>query len=202
MTKEHKNLLYLISKYSRSSQVENEEEIWMKELPLRVFIYEGITQGIFDYDYSPLSVEMIGGRRFLNISQESEDDIADLRELGLIENLKLSAVTYLLINAFKIKKSGLKVLNSTNGLSSEERNLIDKLCECPSCNEGLLETKINPHAESDTDIIIIFCRNPECNYEKYSEITKFEDVCYKTSPYIPNIQFYSFLDLDKKDGTL
>ena len=44
----------------------------MRELALRVFIYEGILKRVFDYDYSPISVEILGGRRYLNISQEGK----------------------------------------------------------------------------------------------------------------------------------
>ncbi len=189
MTDEHKKLYYLLSKYSHPARSKTEEEIWMKELPLRVFAYEGITKQVFKgYDYAPMSIEIAGGfgRRFLNISQEMEDDIADLRELGLLDCLKLSTTTYQVVNAYRIRE------NEKVQIPEEFKKEIDGLCNCPKCGQ-LLETRINPNPEEEEELIEIFCRNPACGVARYSNITAIEDVSYVTEAYIPNIPFYDLL---------
>nr|MDO8110345.1 hypothetical protein [Candidatus Sigynarchaeota archaeon] len=181
-TKEHRKLYYLISKYSATSKGGTQDEVWMKELPLRVFIYEGIVAKIFEgYDYAPMSVELPGGRRYLNISQEGEDDIADLREMRLIDCLKLSTETYLTVNAYRIRDEKAQLV-----IPDDFKAQIDKLCICPKCG-GLLETDIRQDPDDEDNIIVIFCRKESCDYQIYSGITKIEDVSYMTSPYIPNL---------------
>jgi hypothetical protein len=55
-----------------------------------VLIYEGIVNGVFDYDYAPKSEHVQGTLLFLNVSQEGMDDLADLREAGMLHVLLLS----------------------------------------------------------------------------------------------------------------
>ncbi len=196
MTDEHKKLYYLLSKYSKPAHSKEEEEVWMKELPLRVLGYEGITKQIFKgYDYAPMSVEVAGGigRRFLNISQEMEDDIADLRELGLLDCLKLSTTTYHVVNAYRIREN--EKVQIPEGFKKE----IDSLCNCQKCGQ-LLETRINPNPEDEEELIEIFCRNPACGVARYSGITAIEDVSYVTEAYIPSIPIYDLLKDKKVEG--
>ncbi len=193
MTDEHKKLYYLLSKYSKAAHSKEEQEVWMKELPLRVLGFEGITQQIFKgYDYAPMSVEIAGGigRRFLNISQEMEDDIADLRELGLLDCLKLSTTTYHVVNAYRIRE------NEKVQIPEEFKKEIDKLCNCPKCGQ-LLETRINPNTEDEEELIEVFCRNLACGVARYSNITASEDVSYVTEAYVPNIPNYDLLKFNK-----
>ncbi len=197
MTDEHKKLYYLLSKYSKPAHSKEEQEIWMKELPLRVLGFEAITKQIFKgYDYAPMSVEVAGGigRRFLNISQEMEDDIADLRELGLLDCLKLSTTTYHVVNAYRIRE------NEKVKIPEEFKKAIDAMCDCPKCGQ-LLETRINPNPEDDEELIEIFCRNPECGVARYSGITAIEDVSYVTEAYIPNIPLYDLLKSKKVEDS-
>ncbi len=197
ITDEHKKLYYLLSKYSKTAHTKDEQEVWMKELPLRVFGYEGIIKQIFKrYDYAPMSVEVAGGigRRFLNISQEMEDDIADLRELGLLYCLKLSTTTYHVVNAYRIQE------NEKVKISEDFKKEIDGLCNCPKCGQ-LLETRINPNPKDEEELIEIFCRNLACGVARYSGITAIEDVSYKTEPYIPNIPMYDILKSKKSEDS-
>ena len=53
MTVVHSKILVLISKYGQIS-VNDEPETWIRELPLQVLVYEGITAGVFEMDYSPV----------------------------------------------------------------------------------------------------------------------------------------------------
>ena len=38
--------------------VADEPETWIRELPLLVLVYKGITAGVFEMDYSPQSMTM------------------------------------------------------------------------------------------------------------------------------------------------
>ncbi len=185
-TDEHRKLYYLISRYSSTTKGGTEDEVWLKELPLRVFIFDGIVNKVFEgYDYSPLSVELPGGRRYLNISQEGEDDIADLRELGLITCLKLSTVTYITVNAYRITSEKTDLV-----IPDDFKAQVNKLVTCPQCG-GLLETDIVPDPDDEDNLILIYCKKEGCEYKRYSGITKIEDVSYVTSPYLPDIPLFS-----------
>ncbi len=54
----HCKLLVLISKYGQMP-VADEPETWIRELPLLVLVYEGITAGVFEMDYSPQCMTML-----------------------------------------------------------------------------------------------------------------------------------------------
>ncbi len=188
-TDEHRKLYYLISRYSSTKGGGSQEEVWLKELPLRVFIFDGIVNDVFEgYDYSPMSVELPGGRRYLNISQEGEDDIADLRELGLIACLKLSTTTYITVNAYRIVSEKTDLV-----IPGAFKAQVDKLITCPKCG-SLLETDIAPDPDDEDNLILVYCRKEGCEYKRYSGITKIEDVSYETSPYLPDMPFFSNLD--------
>jgi WD repeat-containing protein 35 len=133
LTDDHLKLLYLISKYTRTAKRSFEKDKWIKEFTLRALIYEGIVNNVFNYDYSPMSIEMIGGRRILNISQDAEDDIADLREMKMLDCLRLSSTNYRLTNLYKISQEGMKV-----EIPTQFKEQIDSLCKCRKCG-SLLE---------------------------------------------------------------
>ncbi|MEM2900602.1 MAG: hypothetical protein QXT63_07400 [Thermoplasmata archaeon] len=172
LTKAQSRLLYLISLYSKPSKNESENVIWIREMPLRVMMHEGIERKIFDWDYAPASVMLSDGRKFVNISQEGEDDLNDLRELGLINALKLSTSRYYFITAYCVTEKGLEELKK---ISIEDKQAIDSLVRC-QCG-GLLKT-----VEKE-GVIKIKCGN--CNYEKESNILDVEDVSYISKPYMP-----------------
>ena len=56
MSPNHSKILILISKYGMPATEENPRESWIRELPLTIMIYEGITQGVIDCDYAPKSL--------------------------------------------------------------------------------------------------------------------------------------------------
>ncbi len=56
MTPNHSKLLILISKYGIPASAQNAKESWIRELPLTVMIYEGVTAGVIDCDYAPKSM--------------------------------------------------------------------------------------------------------------------------------------------------
>ncbi len=56
MTPNHSKILILISKYGKTATADDPEESWIRQLPLTVMIYEGITAGAIDCDYAPKSL--------------------------------------------------------------------------------------------------------------------------------------------------
>ncbi|MCK5686855.1 hypothetical protein KAJ27_22140 [bacterium] len=174
LTAEHKKLLYLLSKYSSPALRQEDNEKWIRSLPLQVFMHEGIIKGLFDWDYAPASVDYLGGREFLNVSQEGLDDINDLREFGYANGMKISTNKHNYLSAFQISKKGK---NHLEEISEEEQDSIDKLIICDHC-KNLLNVSIRE------DGCFIVCECTDYN-EILSSITDIEDVSYISSPYIP-----------------
>jgi WD repeat-containing protein 35 len=54
-TANHAKLLYLISKFAVSARTAQDQESWIRSLPLIILMYEGIVSGCFDLDYAPTS---------------------------------------------------------------------------------------------------------------------------------------------------
>ncbi|MHA1896793.1 MAG: hypothetical protein ACTSU2_05280 [Promethearchaeota archaeon] len=179
LTDNHLKLLYLISKYTYSAKDIFEKDIWIKEFPLLTLIFEGILNSTFDYDYAPMSIELHGRRRILNISQDAIDDLEDLREMKLIECLKLSHSNFRLTSAYKIRDLALGI-----EVPEEFKKQINELTSCPKCGH-LLETELDP--TGNENLIYIVCKNPECMFRTISEITEIEEVSYSTEPYFPVI---------------
>ena len=172
LTREQECLLYLISLYSKPALNMSEEEVWIKDLALKALIYQGTIKQIFDYDYAPSVVMFDGIKRLVNISQEGEDDINDLRELNLISRLKLSTSKYNIIDAYRITKLGLDVLKN---VKKENRKAVDKLVKCSKCGkqgEVLVE---------ETSVKFQ-CKN--CGETKNISLLGIEDVPYVCKGYI------------------
>ncbi len=65
MTPTHSKILILISKYGKTASAEEPEESWIRQLPLTVMMYEGITAGAIDCDYAPKSAIISSDGMFL-----------------------------------------------------------------------------------------------------------------------------------------
>jgi hypothetical protein len=52
-TENHCKLVYLISRWGRAAQSAEEKETWLRQTPLFVLLFEGITGGVLDFDYAP-----------------------------------------------------------------------------------------------------------------------------------------------------
>ena len=87
MTNVHCQLLVLISKYGQIP-VADEPETWIRELPLLVLVYEGITAGVFEA-------------------------IDELREQELISALKISSEDFQSVTAFQVGEYGRKFMSHT-----------------------------------------------------------------------------------------
>ncbi len=176
LTTEHARLLYLISRYSKPAQTEKDESVWIRSLPLRVLMYEGIISGVFDWDYGPASIMLFEGRRFVNISQEGEDDINDLREIKLVDGLKLSTAKHQFITAYQINPKGLARLKR---VSRAHRRAVGRLIQCESCGKQIMV-----EVELGGDCYLI-CHG--CGEKRKSMIMDIEDVSYVSKPYLPKL---------------
>ena len=85
LTQDQKRLLILISSFTKPAAKRDEEEVWIKKIPLLALVNRGIQLGIFkEYDFAPTLVDYMGSVRYANVSKEGEDDVADLREEGIL----------------------------------------------------------------------------------------------------------------------
>eukprot|EP00873_Tetraselmis_striata_P017378 jgi/Tetstr1/437642/TSEL_026309.t1 len=156
-------------------------DMWIRKMPLMVFMYEGIVQGVFDYDYAP-AAEMVDGRRvYLNLTQEGRDDLDDLRQSGLLFGLKMSSVTYISTVSFRPTPDGLRLLATR--LRPEDREAVHSLIYAPG--EPLLQSSLLRVAwDKKQRTFVIYSTQ---GYRQPSSITDVESVSYVSSPYIPQV---------------
>ena len=181
-TNDHLKLLYMISKYAECALTADDDESWIRKNSLLVLMYEGIVEGIFDYDYAPMSL-LVGRKRvWMNISQEGKDDIDDLREGGLLNGLKLSSEDLQPITAYQVSQKGkeLAVL-----VPREFRTEVDNLIY----HDGELKVVVWEQREGQVDedgqpVEPGFVLRTD-DFEQESAITETEDVSYVSSPYLP-----------------
>jgi hypothetical protein len=55
LTCNHARVLLLIGTYARAARHADEKEGWIRQVALIIMLYEGITQGLLDFDYAPNS---------------------------------------------------------------------------------------------------------------------------------------------------
>jgi hypothetical protein len=169
-------LLLVIDAYTREGQEEN--PVWVKELPLMAIIYQGIVKQVFrDYDYAPWSVPMLDGtREWLNISREGKDDLEDLLNLRMISILRVSTSQYGFVTAYRLTELGHeKIQSATESIKQEVNALILHTC-------GELYSVIM----SGSDISF---RCDHCDFKEEIPIGDIEDIPYKTKSYLPSFNF-------------
>ena len=173
LTIEQKELLYLIS---RLTDHLNCPDTWIKETPLQALMFHAIRKGLFnDYDYAPISSSFLGqGRKFVNISKEGEDDLGDLRELGLLETIRLSSTKHDFITGYRPTIESAKQLSQFN---NEVKSRIDSLFVCPECNEPTFDLVIDVSKSS----FLMKCES--CSYNEDIPLIEPEDVSYSTKAY-------------------
>lgn len=173
---DQKRLLLIISKFSKPAASKHDEETWIKKIPLMALIIRGIGMNVLkSYDFSPTLVEYIDIMRFANISKEGEDDIADLRKLGLVERLKLATSHYVYVSAYRITNDGLKYVKL---IEKPHHDAINRMLKCKKCNG-----KYN--IETREDAPYLFCE--KCNNTEKVHIFNLEEVPYATKPLFSEI---------------
>ncbi|XRA97769.1 WD repeat-containing protein 35 [Pycnococcus provasolii] len=150
MSEDRLKLLYLVSRYSKTSP-DGEDDVYMRKTSLLVLIYEGIVEGIFGYDYAPATV-LVGGRRvFMNITQEGNDDIDHLRSSGYLSALKLSSKKFAATIALRVTNVGKKYIEKHT--TEEMREEVDNVVFLPDSERNpedlLLVRWVSFHTEED-----------------------------------------------------
>lgn len=197
-TNDHLKLLYMISRYAECAATADDDETWIRKNSLLVLMYEGIVEGVFDYDYAPMSLLVGRKRLWLNITQEGKDDIDDLRQGGLLNGLKLSSEELQPITAYQVSAKGKELASL---IPREFRTEVDNLIFHD--NEALevqFDMREGEQDEEGEDCEPCFWLTaPEAGFRKISTITETEDVSYVSSPYLP--QCLRGFGPDTKDNT-
>jgi hypothetical protein len=187
-TLNHARLLYMISNYAVPAKSIEEDESWIRQVPMLVMIYEGIVAGILDLDYAPQSVlvsqEGYSKRCFMNVSQEGKSAIDDLREKNLLQGLKLSSEDFQPVTCYQISALGLEFLDQVPLKLKED---VDSMLHGPKpFQDKLLNvTMRRENDEEDGGEVQRFFLSAEGGYERMSTVTEIEDVSYVSSPYLP-----------------
>ena len=168
ITREMRRLLCLIAEATKSDGKYG--KLAIKDLSLKALIHTAIIKKALDYDYAPASLMYMENRRYLNISQEGEDDLNDLRDLGFLNKVRLATKSHSFIYAFILTEKGIQFLNS---IPKEDCESIDSIIKC-NCGTNF-DIKISKEG------IFFICE--KCNLKIDSWITEIEDVAYKSIPF-------------------
>lgn len=123
-------LLYVIHRFTHANGA-NGKRRWMKDLPLSIVVYHGISTGIFsDYDWAPSLVEFHGVKMYGKVSQEAHADLKKLQVDRFVEKLHLSTCLYDSIRAYRATTKASEALES---LPEDCRTALDTLLECSHC---------------------------------------------------------------------
>ncbi|EKX41195.1 hypothetical protein GUITHDRAFT_142126 [Guillardia theta CCMP2712] len=181
MTVNHCKLLILISKYAQCALTAEDNESWIRQVPLWVLIYEGIMKEVIQFDYAPCSVLLSydgsSRRMFLNISQEAKSAIEDLREQSLLNGLKLSSEDYQSVTSFQVSLKGLQFLKTLPNSLFEEVNQFLYAPNAPHYDSELLEVFFDGEN---------FLLRSKSGFQRMSDVTDVEDVSYVSSPFLPD----------------
>lgn len=169
-------LLILISRFSGPAETEEDEERWLKKVPLMALVARGIMSNVFtEYDLAPSIIDYMGDTRFANVSKEGEDDVVDLRRQGLVERLKLATKHHYHVSAYRVTREGMSV---AKGADASHHMAVDQLVSCTKCG-GQVEVVTRPDAP------YLVCRG--CGVEERIPLFDIEEVPYVISPVFPEI---------------
>jgi len=168
LTKDQKRLLYLIGLYTEVNGQIGQQ--WLKDLSLKGLLVKGVREKIFDWDYAPSSVMYMGTRKIINITQEGQNDLNQLRVYGLIGRLRLGTSRHFYFNAYGLTPEGVTVFAA---IPKEDREPIDKLIHCSKCGK-LYEVIPEPTS------IYMICE--ACNVKIDTEVGEIESVSYMCVP--------------------
>eukprot|EP00644_Phytophthora_capsici_P010726 jgi/Phyca11/542325/estExt2_Genewise1Plus.C_PHYCAscaffold_90153 len=180
-TPSHLHLLYLLSRFATYPSSTDEEEKWLRSLPLQVMVFEAIVHGLLAFDYSPVCTSIVkdgqSRRLWLNMSHDARAAIDDLREHELVKALKTCSEDFQPSTAYQVTEEGMKVLSM---LPNRDRQRLDEFLTAPrsSLTNSLLKITYDPDKghfrirRGDGSVYI-------------SRVTDIEEVSYVSSPYLP-----------------
>ena len=181
VTEAQAELLYMMSRFT------HEGDFWITHNALRILIYEGILykaesgRDLFsEWDYAPNSVMFTEGRRYVNISQEAEDDLNDLRELGLIEEMRMKGPNKLYHTKYQIGEEGRIMLPY---LPEDLKQTVDGFLRCKKCGSEMIRVICGLDRADTPNACLIQCKDGDCGYQYESSFSKIEDVSYVSVPF-------------------
>ncbi|DBA00171.1 TPA: hypothetical protein N0F65_007796 [Lagenidium giganteum] len=190
----HQRLLYLLSRFAMYPSSTDEDEKWLRNLPLLVMVYEAIVHGVLDYDYSPVCTNIVKNGRsrriWMNISQDAKAAIDDLREHDLVNALKTCSEDFQPSTAYQVTPQAVTLLKN---FPVEEKKAIDAFLSAPSNKHGLMSATSGMILFDGGLLKITF----DVDDGKFrfirsdgsvtvSRVTDIEEVSYVSSPYLPN----------------
>jgi len=159
-------LLALLALYTKPAGKDDEYDHYIKDYALFSIVYDLITRGILDYDYSSRLILWKGAYVFMNISQEAISDLEFLVSKGLIQKIKFSTRGHLYVIGYRITDKGLEIVNGYEKHFNEVRDALT--CECGRLMSITIE---------DDDAYYICCGK-----KKPTGCLTTEDVSYETEP--------------------
>lgn len=178
---DHGRLLYLVSLYAQCATSAEDPEGWLRQMPLNVLMFQGITEGVLDFDYAPCSSLVSSGGRsqrvWLNVTQEGKAAIDDLREAGLLNGLKLSTEDFQPVTAYQVSMKGREMLKI---IPPELFTDVDSFAKH---NGALKHVQFDPAGGEEGEPS--FALVTDTGFKEISNVTEAEDVSYVSSPYLP-----------------
>ena len=101
--------------------------------------------------------------------------MADLREAGFLERLKLATSHHVYVSAYRITPEGKKIIKS---FDKKHHESVDKIIKCKKCN-----TDMKIQAKEDAPYLI--CN--KCTKEEKVDIFDIDEVAYISSPIFSEI---------------
>ena len=117
----------------------------------------------------------MGSARYASVSKEGEDDVADLREEGYLERLKLATSHHVYVSAYRTTPDGVKIAGA---FDKKDREAVDKLVKCKKCSG---DVKI----ESKEDAPYLICK--KCFSKEKVDIFDIEELAYVSEPVFSDI---------------
>jgi translation initiation factor 2 beta subunit (eIF-2beta)/eIF-5 len=117
----------------------------------------------------------MGTTRFASISTEGEDDVAELREMGLVERLKLATSHHIYVSAYRITLAGK---DTVKDIEKEHHSAVDELLLCKKCGNTV-------DIEARPDAPYMVCK--ECGEEVKIAIFEIDEIPYVSKPHFIKI---------------
>ncbi|KAG1703876.1 hypothetical protein DVH05_006883 [Phytophthora capsici] len=208
-TPSHLHLLYLLSRFATYPSSTDEEEKWLRSLPLQVMVFEAIVHGLLAFDYSPVCTSIVkdgqSRRLWLNMSHDARAAIDDLREHELVKALKTCSEDFQPSTAYQVTEEGMKVLSM---LPNRDRQRLDEFLTAPRSSLTVTDTPTDSPRlatlplgiTNPSGLVLVENSLLKITYDPdkghfrirrgdgsvyISRVTDIEEVSYVSSPYLP-----------------
>ncbi|GMF17491.1 unnamed protein product [Phytophthora lilii] len=207
-TPSHVRLLYLLSRFATYPSSTDEEEKWLRSLPLQVMVFEAIVHGLLAFDYSPVCTSIVkdgqSRRLWLNMSHDARAAIDDLREHEHVKALKTCSEDFQPSTAYQVTEQGMKLLQT---LPPRDKQRLDEFLTTPGSVNMTMAVPadspraLNTGATNPSGLVLVENALLKITYDPdkghfrirrsdgsvyVSRVTDIEEVSYVSSPYLPS----------------